>query len=217
MGLFTISFQLISKSWYVLAPIVFLIIFKSVWFKGLPGEFIINATTRLFLNKDKYHIVENVVLYTENGPIQIDHIIVSIYGVFVVNKKNLKGWIFGNKTQKIWTQKINDHRCKFQNPLQQNYKHIEALPLLLGLDKQHIHSLVVFLGDCTFKTEMPDNVLHDEGYLRFIKSKEQPVISEPCVSEILKIIERSQVVPSFNTRSEYVKYVCQILSVKSIY
>ena len=61
------------------------------------------------------------------------------------------------------------------------------------------------------------NVIHDEGYIRFIKSKKQPVISEPCVSEMLKIIERSQVVPSFNTRSEYVKYVCQILSVKSIY
>lgn len=217
MALFTISFQLISKSWYWLAPIVLLIIFKSAWLKGLLGEFIINATTRLFLNKDKYHIVENVMLYTENGPFQIDHIMVSIYGVFVVNKKNLKGWIFGNKTQKIWTQKINDHSYKFQNPLHQNHKHIEALPSLLGLDIQHIHSLVVFLGDCTFKTEMPDNVIHDEGYIRFIKSKKQPVISEPCVSEMLKIIERSQVVPSFNTRSDYVKHVCQILSVKSIY
>lgn len=215
MGLFTISFQVISKFWYLLPQIV-LCIFKSVGLKELPDEFIINLTTRLFLNKNKYHIIENVTLYTENGPTQIDHIIVSIYGIFVVNKKNMEGWIFGNKTQKIWTKKINNHRYKFQNPLHQNYKHIEALPSLLGLDKRHIYSLVVFLGDSTFKTKMPDNVIHDEGYIRFIKSKKQHVISEPCVSEILKIIERSQVVPSFNTRSEYVKYVCQMLSVKGI-
>jgi hypothetical protein len=46
---------------------------------------------------------------------------VSRYGVFVIETKNMKGWIFGDPQQKTWTQKIYRHTTKFQNPLLQNY------------------------------------------------------------------------------------------------
>ena len=32
--------------------------------------------------------------------------IVSRFGLFVIETKNMKGWIFGNPTQKSWTQQI---------------------------------------------------------------------------------------------------------------
>lgn len=217
MDLFTIFYQAISVSWYLLPPITLFAVYKSAWFKGFAGEYVFNATVKLFLNKNRYYIFKDVTLYTENGSIQIDNVIVSKCGVFVVNKKNMKGCIFGNKYQKIWTQKTCDFRYKFKSPLCQNQENIETLQTVLGLDKQYIYSLVVFLGGSTFKTKMPDNIVHDEGYIRFIKSKKLSAISESCVNEILKIIERSQLVPSFNTRSKHVEYVCQLLSVKSIY
>ena len=67
----------------------------------------------------------------------------------------MKGWIFGTANQKNWTQKICKHTNKFQNPLHQNYKHVKTLEALLDTPSAANHSLVVFVGDSTFKTDMP--------------------------------------------------------------
>lgn len=67
----------------LLIPVIILLgLFKSPWFKGGAGEFIVNLLASLSLNKDKYHVLKDVTLPTENGTTQIDHIIVSKYGVF---------------------------------------------------------------------------------------------------------------------------------------
>ena len=74
---------------------------NSPWFKGKTGEFIVNILAKLMLNKDEYHLIKNVTLPTEDGTTQIDHIIVSKYGIFVVETKNMKGWISGSQNQNI--------------------------------------------------------------------------------------------------------------------
>ena len=66
------------------------------------------------LDKNEYHFIKNVTLPIENGTTQIDHIIVSVYGVFVVEAKNMKGWIFGSSNEPMWTQKIYKHSNKFR-------------------------------------------------------------------------------------------------------
>jgi restriction system protein len=71
----------------------------------MTGEFLVNTAARLFLPKDEYHLIKNVTLPTDDGTTQIDHIIVSRYGVFVIETKNMKGWIFGSANQRTWTQK----------------------------------------------------------------------------------------------------------------
>ena len=142
---------------------------------------------------------QNVTLPTENGTTQIDHIIVSRFGVFVVETKNMKGWIFGSPSQKIWTQKIYKRTSKFQNPLHQNYKHTKKLEALLGLNDQKIYSVIVFIGDSTFKTEMPENVIYGGGYLRYIKSKKQQVLTDSEVKEIMSKIESGRLVPYSST------------------
>ncbi|WP_350617509.1 nuclease-related domain-containing protein, partial [Pseudomonas sp. HY7a-MNA-CIBAN-0227] len=78
----------------------------------------------------------NVTLPLPNGgSTQIDHVIVSIYGIFVIETKNYKGWIFGNEKQRQWTQAFpNGRKYKFQNPLRQNYLHIKTLADLLELE-----------------------------------------------------------------------------------
>ena len=63
---------------------IFVVIIKSPRFKGLMGEFIVNFYTKLLLDKKDYHLIKNVTLPTDDGTTQIDHIIVSVFGVFVV-------------------------------------------------------------------------------------------------------------------------------------
>ena len=211
MELFTFILPLIGKFWYFIPIFIVLGVLKTPWFKGILGEFIVNVSAKIFLDKEQYHLIKNVTLLSEDGTTQIDHIIVSKFGVFVVETKNMKGWIFGSPNQKTWTQKIYRHTSKFQNPLHQNYKHTKTLEALLDLNDQQIHSLIVFIGDSTFKTDMPENVTYGGGYLRYIKSKTQPVLSETEVNEITNKIESGRLVRSFKTNREHVAHVRNII------
>jgi|26BtaG_2_1085354.scaffolds.fasta_scaffold91832_2 hypothetical protein len=61
--------------WYSIPLVLPLAILRSPWFKGNLGEYVVKAFARLFLDKDRYHLIENVVLPTEeNGATQIDQI-----------------------------------------------------------------------------------------------------------------------------------------------
>jgi restriction system protein len=155
-----------------------------------------------------------VTLPTEDGTTQIDHIIVSRYGVFVIETKNMKGWIFGSAQQKTWTQKIYRHTNTFQNPLHQNYKHTQTLQSALALDPDKLFSLIVFVGDSEFKTPMPDNVVSIGSYVRFIKSKTQLILSDNEVQAICHKIASGQLKPSIKTHREHVKHVKAIIEEK---
>lgn len=205
---------MIGKFWFLIPLAILVAVVKTPWFKGILGEFIINLSAKLCLDKGQYHLIKNVTLPTEDGSTQIDHIIVSKFGVFVVETKNMKGWIFGSPNQKTWTQKIYKHTSKFQNPLHQNYKHTKTLESLLGLTDQQIHSVIVFIGDSTFKTDMPENVTYGGGYLRYIKSKTQTVLTESEVIEITSKIESGRLTPSFKTNREHVVHVRNIVAEK---
>jgi len=209
-----IIIQLIITYWYLIPFVLLSVAINSAWFKGTTGEFVVNLSANLFLDKQKYHLIKNVTLPTDDGTTQIDHIIVSKYGLFVVETKNMKGWIFGNPNQKIWTQKIFKHSSKFQNPLHQNYKHVKTLESFLGLQDYKIFSVVVFIGDNTFKTEMPENVTYGKGYIRYIKTKTQVVLNEAEVTEITNKIKYGRLAQSFKTTREHVKHVSQIVSDK---
>lgn len=191
-----------------LIPLVILAgIFKSPWFKGITGEFFVNSAARLFLPKSEYHLIKDVTLRTVYGTTQIDHIIVSRYGVFVIETKNMKGWIFGSVNQKTWTQKIYKHTSKFQNPLHQNHKHVKTLEALLDIPACAIHSLVVFVGDSTFKKEMPDKVTHTRGYIRHIKSKRDVLLSQADVDIVIAQIKEIRLQRGLATNRQHVSHL----------
>jgi len=183
---------------------IFLGFLKSPRIKGFAGELIVNIGAMLLLNKKQYCTIKDVTLPVDDGTTQIDHIIVSEFGIFVVETKNMRGWIFGSPDQAIWTQKIFKHTNRFQNPLRQNYKHLKTLESFLGIDEDKIHSVVVFIGDSTFKTPMPNNVLHGIGYIRYIKSYRRKVLTKDEVESIIRKIRSSRLPATPVTKSEHI-------------
>jgi len=206
-----ISFKWILQEWCIFLIIIFILIFfKSSFGKGIIGEFIINTATKLLLDKNKYHLIKNVILPTKDGTTQIDHIIVSEYGIFVIETKNMKGWIFGNERQKYWTQKIYKYTNKFQNPLHQNYKHIKTLEIILGISCDKMFSVIVFIGNSKFKTKMPKNVTQGIGYIDYIKSHTRKIIPKDEVNKIVSKIESEKFLNSFKTYQKHIKHVNDI-------
>jgi restriction system protein len=76
-------------------------IFSSL--KGFDGELTGWLSKKLFLDGEIYKDLNNVTINASNGTTQIDQIIVSKFGVFVIEVKNLKGWIFGDEKAAKWT------------------------------------------------------------------------------------------------------------------
>lgn len=186
---------------------VFVAVIGSAWFKGISGEFLVNVAIGRFLPKGDYHLIKDVTLSTERGTTQIDHIVVSRYGVFVIETKNLKGWIFGSVNQKTWTQKIYKNTYKFQNPLRQNYKHVKTLETLLDIPAPAIHSLVIFAGDCTFKTAMPDNVIYASSNISYIKSKREICLSQADVNAVVSQINQLRLKRGLTTNRQHVSHL----------
>jgi restriction system protein len=102
--------SVITHVWGMLAwfiPAALLIgLLKSPWAKGHIGELLVRLFARWQLDKQTYRRLHNVTLNTPDGTTQIDHIFISPYGIFVLETKNMSGWIFGSEKQAQWTQKL---------------------------------------------------------------------------------------------------------------
>lgn len=157
--------------------------------RGRFGESKVNAAIKIALDGNEYSLLRDVILPTQAGTTQIDHVVISKFGIFVVETKNYSGWIFGGEYQGVWKQTLFDKKTSFQNPLRQNYKHTTTIVELLGIDHAKVFSIVVFVGESEFKTPMPNNVTDIDGMIKFIKSKTVELFTGDEVGSILNAFD----------------------------
>ena len=157
-------------------------------------------------------MINDLTLQDEQGQTtQIDHIILSPYGIFVIETKNYKGWIFGNAKQKQWTQTIYQRKHKFQNPIHQNYRHIKILQSILQdvVDESLFVNVVVFVGDAEFKTQLPKGVFDNQQWIAYIKSFQQLLISTDQMTLIQQRLDKASLEKSWKTNREHVAQLKQ--------
>ena len=154
----------------------------------------------LFLDRKVYRRFHDVIVPTSSGTTQIDHLLVSPFGLFVIETKNIKGWIFGAENQPKWTQSLYGKKYSFQNPIRQNYRHTKCLAEYLDLDSTVLHSIVFFIGECTFKTPMPSNVL-TTGLRSHVRSYRHALLSDADIRRIMQRIQSLKDDRSLNHRS----------------
>ena len=196
---------LVNALWWLIPLALLGVLLRSSRVKGVVGERLVRSALRLRLDRATYRAMHDLTLPTPDGTTQIDHIVVSPYGVFVIETKNMKGWIFGGERQAQWTQKIYRNTTRFQNPLLQNYKHVKALQALLDVPPETVHSVVTFVGTSTFKTTMPKNVTQGARFIGYIKSFREPVFSEAALEAILRRIADGRSKPAWATNRAHVQ------------
>jgi len=204
--------EIVSLFMAMLKPLLWLLpllvlagVLTSPWFKGLLGEHTVRRLIARRLDPSIYRAFSDVTIRAEDGAsTQIDHIYVSPFGVLVIETKNMKGWIFGNANRAEWKQVIYRSNFNFQNPLRQNHRHIKALESLLGLPFGVFKSVVVFTGDSTFKTEMPDEVCTCSDLIEYIRSIDEPILSDEQISEACDRIRNMRLERSWRTNRDHV-------------
>ena len=206
--------QLFSTFWWVILAFVAIGIIKvfKPFIKGKVGEFAVALHVKLYLKDPEYILLNDCTLPDEqSGTTQIDHILLSPYGIFIIETKNYKGWIFGSERQKLWTQKIFKKSYKFQNPLHQNYKHQKVLEQVLAdiITPEYLHSIVVFMPDCEFKTDIPVNVFRGAAWVDYVKNFKAEVIPAMKLKRIQLRIEKEVLEKSWKTNRIHVENLKQ--------
>ena len=162
--------------------------------KGWIGEKGTQFGMWLGLDSNVYRRIHNLILPAQGGTTQIDHVLVSVFGVFVIETKNMSGWIFGNERSPKWTQSIYGKKFQFQNPLHQNYRHTKALEEFLDLPESCFHPIVFFIGECELKTDLPANVL-TRGLGNHIKSHRTQIFSPSEAGDIFSRLTNAKAAP----------------------
>ncbi len=153
------------------------------------GETSVRNTIVSNFKSPNFHLLNNITIPFQDGTTQIDHILISTKGVFVIETKHYSGWIFGNEKPDQWMQVLYRIKSKFQNPIHQNYRHVKATQQLLDfLPKEKIHSVVVFSGNAIFKSPVPKGVVYLKRLGNYINAFQEDVISinrlEFCVGRL---------------------------------
>lgn len=162
------------------------------------------------LNENDYHIKNNITIPTIDGSTQIDHIAFSRKGIFVIETKNHKGWIFGGEKQKEWTQTFSRSRnkYKFHNPITQNIGHVKHIERITGIPSDLIRSIIVFSNpDVEIKTDLPGNVVRLNKLKNYISQFELNMINDDKLYEAIGKLEFSRKKRSNRVDEEHIEYI----------
>ncbi len=138
----------ISNPWLVISLIIvwtiaLLLDLYYPKFRGFMGEYWVKLELSK-LPKDEYIVLNDIMIKDDHGTHQIDHLVLSKFGIFVIEMKNYYGLIKGKEFDNKWCQYLGKNKSYFINPIHQNYGHIKALSNLLKIDDKNFISIVCF-------------------------------------------------------------------------
>ena len=174
-------------------PLLLLFFFlASPRFRGDIAESRVRRILAQGFDKKSYTVLNDLVLPFGGGTIQIDHVVVSRFGIFVIESHYARGWVSGTEVQDRWKQQSLGRTTRFDNPLHKNRLQVEALQALLEFPRLAFQPIVVMAGQKGFKTDMPQKVVEPEQLVRYMRKKAQHQLTSEQAARALKGIESAR-------------------------
>lgn len=195
-------------TWFIWALIILVVIIKIFWprIMGFLGEKSV-ASFLSRLDSKKYKVINNLMANIDGETTQIDHLIISNFGIFVVETKNYKGWIIGDEFSDYWTQVIYKHKEKFYNPIKQNYGHVQTLRNLFKEFPNIVYfPIVVFTTNADLKVKTNTDVVYTTGMIKTIKKYQTEIISDDIRDKIYKYLNTLNITDR-KSRKEHIRRV----------
>ena len=143
------------------------------------------------LPKDKYKVINNVFISINGNTHQIDHVIISQYGIFCIETKQWNGFIVGNKWDKKWTRIVGKNRYPCENPIRQNYGHVMSLCELLNIDESKIFNIVCIPSTAKLRIKHDGELVRYDTIVDKILSYKDIIIDN--VDEIVDTINKNNI------------------------
>ncbi|MBQ8250552.1 MAG: NERD domain-containing protein [Alphaproteobacteria bacterium] len=191
--------------------LLLILIFVVVYFyyfsasaKGRRGESEV-ASILSQLPNSEYSVINDITIQNNNKSAQIDHVIISVYGIFVIETKNYSGWIMGGEKSDQWIKNMYGHKYYFYNPIKQNYGHISALANTLLISKNNFISIVAFPYEADIKVHTDEHLIYFGEIIPIIFSYTTKIFS---VSEVDKMTKQllSLQLNSKEQKKEHIQY-----------
>ena len=186
--------------------VLLIILMRLIPSKGAIGE---KRVARILekLPEGKYSVINNLLLNNSGYTSQVDHVVVSVYGIFVIETKTYQGIISGGENSEQWTQNIYGNKYEFRNPILQNYGHVKSMKQVLSDYKSvPFISIVAFSSQANLRVSSNIPVVYWSQILDVIRGYENPVIKESDVRRITRLLMASNT-DSKETRKDHVKNV----------
>ncbi|MBI2669541.1 MAG: NERD domain-containing protein [Candidatus Yanofskybacteria bacterium] len=182
--------------WFTfLAFIVQWVKYKFPHWKGWFGERFVHK--KLSELGEMYKIIDDLLLPSAGNinTTQIDHVIVSNYGIFCIETKDYSGWIFGNARDQYWTQVIYRRKHRFYNPLRQNYAHIMAIEDLIKLQFPNIKifPFIIFPSAGKLKITGTDCVGNGRDTVAKIRTFNREILTDTDRDKIYEILVNADI------------------------
>ena len=179
--------MLLHLAWFV--PLLLLIVFlSSPRFRGDIAETRVRRLLSAGLQRNRYTVFNRLLLPTGGGTIEVDHVVVSKLGIFVIESHYARGWVSGSAAQDRWKQKSLLGVSRFDNPVHRNRLQVEALQRCSGFPAATFHALVVMVGQRGFKTRPPPNVLTATELLPWIRKQSRQLLSPEQADQAARMI-----------------------------
>ena len=107
----------------IIATILLCLFRKKI--TGLAGEHWVKQELKKL--PKQYKVLNNILIMYNDKTHQIDHIVVSENGLFIIETKQINGYITGNDYDKNWRVKSGRKTYYMYNPIHQNYGHKEHI------------------------------------------------------------------------------------------
>ncbi len=120
--------------------------------------------------------------------VQIDHAVITPYGVFVLETKHYSGTVYGKENDFQWTHQIRKSTRSFYNPVWQNRAHLASLHYILHDYSIPCIGLVVFTGKAKLHIES-DHVIMFEQLPKQITEGKNIVLTDQQQKEIAQKIQ----------------------------
>ena len=191
----------------ILIILIILTILLNIYypkFRGVMGEF----WTKLELSKlpkDKYIVLNDIMIEDEYGTHQIDHLVLSEFGIFVIEMKNYYGLIKGYEYNNKWCQYLGRNKNYFLNPIHQNYGHIKALSNLVKLDDKFFISIICFSNQAKVDVESNSIVTQLDFLIGLILKHKEPIINYD-IKQIADIIIKNNI-SNKDLRKQHIKNI----------
>ena len=200
-------FESIGGVLIVILPVALIVLlWKLLPSKGTMGEKRVAQILKK-LPEDRYKVINNLLIQNNGYTTQIDHIVISVYGIFVIETKTYQGWIYGGENSDFWTQNIYGHKYQLRNPIHQNYGHIKAIKNILheypGLP---YISIVAFSRQASLGVSSNTPVINWNQILPVIYQFGNRVLTERQVEMLANLLTASNL-DSKETRKEHIKTV----------
>ena len=192
----------------ILAVIVLIV---SIWLRRSKGRIGEHRVAHILgrLPKDRYQVINDLLLRTSSGSTtQIDHVVISQYGIFVIETKFYKGWIYGGENSEFWTQNIYGNKYTLRNPILQNAGHVRALrQLLKDYGDIPFIPIVAFSRQATLGVSSGTPVIYWNQIRKVIGQFKEKRIAPDAVTGIYNKLIESNIPDSKESRREHIRNV----------